>query len=65
MFMKAWVSNDYVGVEGYITYPVWPVRLIILIGCVGCIAQYAILAIHHLRQASSPAGAPSAREGQA
>ena len=65
MFVKAWVTNDYVGVEGYITYPQWPVRLIILIGCVGCIVQYALMAIDHVRQASGPAGAPSTSEGQA
>jgi TRAP-type C4-dicarboxylate transport system permease small subunit len=59
MFMKAWVNNDYVGVEGYITYPVWPVRLIILVGCVGCILQYALMAIDHLRQAAGHSGAPS------
>jgi len=65
LFTKAWVTNDYVGVEGYITYPQWPVRLIILIGCVGCIVQYALMAIDHLRQASGSAGASSTPEGQA
>jgi TRAP-type C4-dicarboxylate transport system permease small subunit len=63
MFVRAWMNNDYVGVEGYITYPVWPVRLIILVGCVGCIIEYAILAINHLRQASSHAGESSTRAG--
>lgn len=63
LFTRAWMSNDYVGVEGYITYPVWPVSLIILIGCVGCIIQYVLLAIDHLRQASGHAGASSAIKG--
>jgi len=32
MFVNSWVSGEYAGIQGYITYPVWPVRLIILIG---------------------------------
>lgn len=30
--LKSWDDGDFVGVEGYITFPTWPVRLIILIG---------------------------------
>jgi hypothetical protein len=63
LFVRAWVNNDYVGVEGYVTYPEWPVRLIILVGCVGCIIEYAILAMNHLRQTFSHAGVSSSRGG--
>lgn len=31
--LKSWADGDFVGVEGYISFPTWPVRLIILIGC--------------------------------
>ena len=44
LFVKAWQTGDYVGIEGYITYPVWPVRLFMLIGCVGAAIQYALFA---------------------
>jgi TRAP-type C4-dicarboxylate transport system permease small subunit len=50
LFERAWVNNDYVGVEGYITYPVWPVRLIMLTGCVGGAIQYLLLAIDDFAQ---------------
>jgi len=37
LFVNSWVSGEYAGIQGYVTYPVWPVRLIILIGsfCAG------------------------------
>ena len=44
LFLRAWTNGDYVGVEGYITYPIWPVRLFMLIGCVGAAIQYALFA---------------------
>jgi TRAP-type mannitol/chloroaromatic compound transport system permease small subunit len=31
--LNSWFEGDFVGVEGYITFPTWPVRLIILMGC--------------------------------
>ena len=46
LFVQAWTNNDYVGVEGYVTYPIWPIRLFMLIGCVGSILQYLLLALH-------------------
>jgi TRAP-type C4-dicarboxylate transport system permease small subunit len=51
LFERAWVNNDYVGVEGYITYPVWPVRLFMLIGCAGGAIQYLLFALDDFRQA--------------
>jgi TRAP-type C4-dicarboxylate transport system permease small subunit len=51
MFERAWINNDYVGVEGYVTYPVWPVRLFMLIGCVGGAIQYLLFALDDFRQA--------------
>jgi TRAP-type C4-dicarboxylate transport system permease small subunit len=55
LFVRAWTSNDYVGVEGYITYPVWPVRLFMLIGCVGGAIQYLLFALDDFGQAAGHA----------
>src|SRR3569623_1290467 len=51
LFERAWVNIDYVGVEGYITYPVWPVRLFMLTGCVGGAIQYLLFALDDFRVA--------------
>ena len=48
MFMLAWRTGEFVGVEGYITYPIWPVRLIILIGSACCCVQFLLSAWHNL-----------------
>jgi len=55
LFERAWVNNDYVGVEGYVTYPVWPVRLFMLIGCVGGTIQYLLFALTDFRLAAGRA----------
>jgi TRAP-type C4-dicarboxylate transport system permease small subunit len=44
LFIRAWTSGEYAGIEGYITYPIWPVRLIILIGSVGAGLQFLLFA---------------------
>ena len=51
LFIRAWQNGDYVGVEGYITYPVWPVRLFMLIGCVGAAIQYVLFAARDFARA--------------
>lgn len=51
MFISSWESVEYVGVEGYVTYPTWPVRLIILIGSVCAGFQYLLFAIRDLHAA--------------
>ena len=45
LFIRAWQDGDYVGVEGYIAYPVWPVRLFMLIGCAGAATQYVLFSV--------------------
>jgi TRAP-type C4-dicarboxylate transport system permease small subunit len=55
LFEQAWTNNDYVGVEGYVTYPVWPVRLFMLIGCVGGAIQYLLFALDDFGQAAGHA----------
>lgn len=58
-FMKAWVDNDFYGVQGVFTMPTWPVKLIVLVGCGATAVQYVVHALWHLRKAaSSPANAP-------
>lgn len=44
IFVRAWTTNEYAGVEGYVTYPFWPIYLILLIGCACCAVQYLIFA---------------------
>jgi TRAP-type C4-dicarboxylate transport system permease small subunit len=66
LFVRAWVNNDYVGVEGYVTYPVWPIRLFMLIGCVGGAIQYLLFALDDFRQAAGHAPLlPAAKPGEA
>jgi TRAP-type mannitol/chloroaromatic compound transport system permease small subunit len=58
-FIKAWVDNDFYGVQGVFTMPTWPVKLIVLIGCGVTGIQYLIHAFWHLRRALvSPSRAP-------
>ena len=44
LFLDAWRSGDYAGVEGYVTFPIWPVRLIILIGAALTCLQFLFIA---------------------
>jgi TRAP-type C4-dicarboxylate transport system permease small subunit len=44
IFERAWTTNQYAGVEGYVTYPFWPIYLILLVGCACCAVQYLIFA---------------------
>ena len=43
-FVEAWITGEYAGIQGYVSYPVWPVRLIILIGCAVAAIQYGLFA---------------------
>ena len=43
-FVEAWVTGEYAGIQGYVSYPVWPVRLIILVGCTVAAIQYCLFA---------------------
>lgn len=46
-FLRSWASNEYVGVEGYVTFPTWPVRLIIVIACALAALQFLLFARHN------------------
>lgn len=51
VFVRAWTTNEFVGVEGYFTYPVWPIHLILLIGCACSAVQYLLFFGSAFRQA--------------
>lgn len=63
MFLDSWQSGEYVGIEGYVTYPVWPVRLIILIGSVCAGLQFLLFAWRDIRAVWS--GLPPVQEAEA
>jgi TRAP-type C4-dicarboxylate transport system permease small subunit len=48
IFVQSWISEDYAGVEGYVTYPFWPIHLILLIGCACSAVQYVLFAWEQL-----------------
>lgn len=58
-FIKAWVENDFYGVQGVFTMPTWPVKFIVLLGCGVTALQYLLHAFWHLRKSiASPSNAP-------
>lgn len=65
IFVKAWVNNEYAGVEGYVTYPFWPIYLILLIGSLCSAVQFSLFAWDELSRAFSdraPLAPPSAAD---
>ena len=46
--LDSWRSNEYAGVEGYVTFPIWPVRLVILAGAGLACLQFAFIAWQEL-----------------
>lgn len=52
IFVQSWISGDYAGVEGYVTYPFWPIHLILLIGCACSTVQYLLFAWEQLARAA-------------
>jgi TRAP-type mannitol/chloroaromatic compound transport system permease small subunit len=47
--LRSWASNEYAGVEGYVTFPIWPVRVIILVGSALACMQYLLFAWRDLQ----------------
>jgi TRAP-type C4-dicarboxylate transport system permease small subunit len=45
--LDSWRSNEYAGVEGYVTFPIWPVRLMIVVGAGLACLQFMLLAWQH------------------
>ncbi len=48
--LDSWRSNEYAGVEGYVTFAIWPVRLVILAGAGLAGLQFAFMAWRQLRR---------------
>jgi TRAP-type C4-dicarboxylate transport system permease small subunit len=48
--VDSWRSNEYAGVEGYVTFPIWPVRLVILAGAGLACLQFVFIAWQQLRR---------------
>lgn len=46
--IDSWRSNEYAGVEGYVTFPIWPVRLVIVVGAALAGLQFLFIAWRHL-----------------
>ncbi|MBX3588963.1 MAG: TRAP transporter small permease [Ramlibacter sp.] len=57
MLAKAWVGNEFLGVEGVFTFPVWPMRVVVVLGATLAALQYALLAWQDWRAAGAGAGA--------
>lgn len=49
LFLRAWESGEFVGVEGYVAFPTWPVRLAILVGCACACIQFIHVAMRDLQ----------------
>lgn len=48
LFVEAYQSDFYVGVEGVFTAPVWPIKLIIVIGCAVTLLQFLVFVQRNL-----------------
>ena len=55
--LDSWRSNEYAGVEGYVTFAIWPVRLVILAGAGLAGLQFVFIAWQQLRRAIGHRGA--------
>ena len=42
LFIEAYQSDFYVGVEGVFTAPVWPIKLVIVVGCAVTLLQFLV-----------------------
>lgn len=59
--LRSWRSDEYAGVEGYVTFPIWPVRLIILVGCALACLQFLAFARQQLMVLRGRRATPSAQ----
>ena len=48
LFIEAYQSDFYVGVEGVFTAPVWPIKLIIVMGCAVTLLQFLVFVQRNL-----------------
>ncbi|MDP3702026.1 MAG: TRAP transporter small permease [Hylemonella sp.] len=50
-FIRAWVDQEFLGVEGGFTFPTWPMRAIVVLGAALAAVQYLLLVIQDLKEA--------------
>lgn len=48
----AYESADYVGIQGFFTFPTWPVKAIVLVGTLVCTAQFFRISVVRALQAA-------------
>ncbi|WP_372658418.1 TRAP transporter small permease subunit [Hydrogenophaga sp.] len=51
MLVRAWVGNEFLGVEGVFTFPTWPMRAVVVLGSALAALQYALLTWQDWRHA--------------
>lgn len=49
--VRAWVDQEFLGVEGSFTFPTWPMRAIVVLGAALAAIQYLLLVIQDLKEA--------------
>jgi TRAP-type C4-dicarboxylate transport system permease small subunit len=53
LFQRAWVNNEFLGVEGVFTFPTWPMRIVVFTGAALAAVQYALLAWQDFRDSAN------------
>lgn len=51
IFRRAWVNDEFFGVQGMFMAPSWPIQFVVLLGTVFAGLQYLILTLGHLMAA--------------
>jgi TRAP-type mannitol/chloroaromatic compound transport system permease small subunit len=59
--VDAWVTDEFMGVEGIFTAPMWPMRACIVAGALLTLVQYLVFVVADLRVALGGQAAGSAR----
>ncbi|SHH13014.1 TRAP transporter small permease subunit [Pollutimonas bauzanensis] len=55
-FWRAWMTDEFVGIQGVFTAPTWPVKGIVVLGFAITAAQYLILVVDQARTACARPG---------
>lgn len=49
---RAWIDQEFLGIEGVFTFPTWPMRAVVVLGSALAAVQYALLALQDIREAN-------------
>jgi TRAP-type C4-dicarboxylate transport system permease small subunit len=55
LFQRAWVNDEFFGVEGLFTFPTWPMRIVVFVGAALAALQYLLLAWQDWRDSACAA----------